>query len=272
MPELPEVETVARSLAEFVTNRTVRSVDVRCAMLRRSLPPDFAARLEGRRILEVRRRAKYLILDLDEHGSWIVHLGMSGRLSRVDPVVAHELHRHDHVVVTFEDATGLVFHDPRRFGLMTIDDPSTSAVLRGIGPEPLSEDFNPAYLAQLRRSTRRTIKDVLMDQHVVGGLGNIYVNELLHVAGVRPRRRLSAMTRRECARVVEATRSVLREAIALGGSSISDFLDGIGRPGNYQAHRRVYDRTGEACAACATPIRSVVVGQRSSFYCPRCQR
>lgn len=272
MPELPEVETIVRSLSPLVTGVSVSSVDVRCAMLRRAVDPSFVESLCGRDLVSVRRRAKYMLFDLDDGRAWIVHLGMSGRLVRVSRLLDHAPRKHDHVIVTLSDGAGLVFHDPRRFGLMTVEHAADSPLLAGIGPEPLEDEFNAGYLAGLRRHTRRTIKDVLMDQRVVAGLGNIYVNELLFTAGVRPRRKLARMSADECARVVAATRSTLTEAIEHRGSSISDFLDGIGRRGAYQWRRRVYDREGEACRACATLIKAVVVGQRSSFYCPRCQR
>ena len=273
MPELPEVETILRSLAPLLTGRRVRSVDVRCGALRRPIGGKFAAALTGRTLLGGRRRAKYLLFDLDDGRSWILHLGMSGRFLHCPVLRARPRETHDHVFVELDDGSGVVFHDPRRFGLMTVDDASSSPLLTSIGPEPLDADaFDTEYLFALRRRTMRAIKDVLMDQRVVAGLGNIYVNELLFVAGLRPRRRLERMNRADCARVVDATREILEEAIEHRGSSISDFLDGIGRRGAYQQRRRVYDRAGEPCVRCRTPIKSIVIGQRSSFYCPRCQR
>jgi len=272
MPELPEVETIVRSLLPLVTGKAVRSVHVLCTDLRRALGPCFGASLTGRRIVSVRRRAKYMLFDLDDGRCWIVHLGMSGRLLRVKQLASHERRKHDHVIVGLSDGAGLVFHDPRRFGLMAVEDAASSTLLSAIGPEPLGRGFHAEYLSGLRRRTRRTVKDVLMDQRVVAGLGNIYVNEVLFTARVRPRRKLASLTAEECVRVVRATREILTEAIEHRGSSISDFLDGIGRRGAYQWRRRVYDRKGEPCRECATPIKAVVVGQRSSFYCPRCQR
>jgi formamidopyrimidine-DNA glycosylase len=273
VPELPEVETVLRSVAPLLTGRTIRSVDVRCRALRRPIAASFAAALVGRTIVGGRRRAKYLILDLDDRLSWILHLGMSGRFLHCAELRCREWELHDHVSVELDDGGGVVFHDPRRFGLMTVEDAAASPLLASLGPEPLdAAAFNAEYLRDVRCNTRRMIKDVLMDQRVVAGLGNIYVNEILFVAGVRPRRKSQRLTGADCARVVDATREILEEAIEHRGSSISDFLDGIGRRGAYQWRRRVYDRAGEPCVSCATPIKSVVVGQRSSFYCPRCQR
>jgi formamidopyrimidine-DNA glycosylase len=273
MPELPEIETIRRTIGPRVCGRVVSDVRVLRPDLRRPLAADFAARLVGRRIGEARRRAKYLILDLDDGLSWILHFGMSGRLLHVSERSAAVPAKHDHVLVELSDGSALVFNDPRRFGLMVVEDALTSALFAGIGPEPLDAGaFSGGYLAALRARTRRTVKDVLMDQRVVAGLGNIYVNEILFVSGIRPRRRLARLTRADCERLSAATRTILLEAIEHRGSSISDFLDGIGRRGGYQWRRRVYDRAGERCARCGTTIKSVVVGQRSSFYCPRCQR
>jgi formamidopyrimidine-DNA glycosylase len=273
VPELPEVETILRSIAPLLIGRKIRSVDVRCRALRVPIARGFAAALTGRAVVGGRRRAKYLLFDLDDGRSWILHLGMSGRFLHCAKLADRVRERHDHVFVGLDDGSGIVFNDPRRFGLMTVDDAATSTLLEAIGPEPLDASaFTPRYLSALRRRTQRTIKDVLMDQRVVAGLGNIYVNELLFVAGVRPRRRLERMTTAECGRVVAATRTILEEAIEHRGSSISDFLDGVGRRGAYQWRRRVYDRAGEPCMRCQGAIKSTVIGQRSSFYCPRCQR
>jgi formamidopyrimidine-DNA glycosylase len=197
---------------------------------------------------------------------------MSGRL-RFSEGAGEPRVLHDHVVAYFREGGALVFHDPRRFGLCVVDDPQTSKLVASMGPEPLDESaYHHEYLSSWRRATARTVKDVLMDQRVVAGLGNIYVNEILFRARVRPRRRMPKTSIDECARIVEATRTVIEEAIEQGGSTISDFLDGIGRRGGYQGSHLVYDREGKACFVCGTPIKAVVVGQRSSFYCPACQK
>ncbi len=273
MPELPEVETLRLSLEPYVVGRRVCGVEVRCRRLRRPLAADFTRRLRGRTIVAARRRAKYLLLDLDGGGSWMVHLGMSGRLLYVENCSHYQAGKHDHVLVSLDGDSLLVFNDPRRFGLMLIDDPANAELLQRIGPEPLdAAAFDGDYLCALRRRTDREIKTVLMDQRVVAGLGNIYVNEILFAARVRPRRRMPRVSTAECRAIAEATRSVLAEAIEHRGSTLSDFLDGVGRRGGYQWRRRVYDRAGQPCPRCATEIKSVVVAQRSSFYCPRCQR
>ena len=271
MPELPEVETIRLSLAPSVVGREIRRVDVYNANLRRPLGDDFAKRLEGRVVVGTRRRAKYLLFDLDNDLSWITHFGMSGTLAyQTDE--SDRVGTHDHVVAGFAGGGRLVFNDPRRFGLMTVEDVATSPLLEGIGPEPLdAKGFSGAYLADLKSSTNRMVKDVLMDQRVVAGLGNIYVNEILFLSGVRPTRRLRRITKRTCERVSDATRFVINEAIEHRGSSISDFLDGIGRRGAYQGRHRVYGRGGEPCRECDSVVKCVTIGQRSSFYCPECQ-
>jgi formamidopyrimidine-DNA glycosylase len=272
VPELPEVETIRRSIDPLVVGRTVASLDLRTPTLRLPLDDSLVRAVRGRRIVSTSRRGKYLMLDLDDGRAWFFHMGMSGRL-RFEAGGVAEAGLHDHVVAHFREGGGLVFHDPRRFGLCVVDDPGTTRLLAGMGPEPLDESaFHEAYLSAYRRRTTRTVKDVLMDQRVVAGLGNIYVNEILFRAGVRPRRGMARTGVAECARLVEATREVIADAIRQGGSTISDFLDGIGRRGGYQGHHLVYDREGQPCVRCGEAIRAVAVAQRSSFYCPSCQR
>jgi len=273
MPELPEVETIRRTLCPLVVGRKVVFVDVRRRDLRRTIPPGFESALVGRTIVGADRRAKYLLLRLDDGLAWLVHLGMSGRLLWLAPGSPSDGAGHEHVVVTLDDGARIVFRDPRRFGSMEITDAADSPLLAELGPEPLdTAHFTSSYLARLRARTRRSVKDVLMDQRVVAGLGNIYVNEILFLSRVRPSRRMVRLTHAECDAIVAATRTIIEEAIEHRGTSVSDFLDGIGRPGAYQWRRRVYGRNGEPCPECGRPIRSSRVAQRSSFFCNRCQR
>ncbi len=269
MPELPEVETVMRCLAPEVTGRRVLGVSVRETRLRGGVAPDFAERLAGRRIEGFARRGKYLLAPLDDGRLWLVHLGMTGRLTLAPPGRADE--RHDHVVVRLDDGRVLTFNDARRFGRVAVIERAGLAAETGAGIDPLDPAFTAAALFALTRGRRTSIKALLMDQRRVAGLGNIYVNELLFRAGIRPGRRASRLRREECARLVRATRAVLDEAIRRGGSSISDYRDGLGRPGWFQLRHRVYDRAGEPCRRCAGPIRARLIVGRSSFYCPRCQ-
>lgn len=270
MPELPEVETVRRGLAESVTGRRITAVTVHERRLRKPLAADFVRRLSGRRIEQVRRRAKYLLLDLDDGAVWLVHLGMTGTM-----VVLPEdepRRTHTHVVATLDDGRTVRFHDPRRFGLMRVGPPDALAELAALGPEPLDADFSADALHAIARRQRRAVKSLLMDQQVVAGLGNIYVNEILFGAGVRPMRRTSRLTRADAERIVAETGRVITEAIKLRGSSISDYRDERGEPGAFQNTFRVYERDGEPCRRCDGVIRRRVIIGRSSFYCPQCQR
>jgi formamidopyrimidine-DNA glycosylase len=271
MPELPEVETIVRGLAPVLRGRRIEAVTVRDGRLRVPIPRDFASRLTGRRIVGMHRHGKFILAPLDDGQLWLVHLGMSGRLTL--GTAGRSTVRHDHVVLRLDDGRLLTYNDPRRFGRLAVIAGDRAPGETAPGLDALSEQFTPAALhAGARRHRRTTVKSLLMDQREVAGLGNIYVNEILFQAGVRPRRRAGRLTRADCARVVAATRSVLARAIAYGGSSISDYRDGFERFGSFQAEHRVYDRAGEPCRRCGTPVRRCVVTGRATYYCPRCQR
>jgi len=270
MPELPEVETLRRGLARAVCGRRIEAVEVRERRLRRPLARSFACALLGRRIDGVRRRAKYLLFDLDDGSVWMVHLGMSGTLAVMPAALPNGVHTH--VIVTLDDGRTLRFHDPRRFGLMRVGAPDRLVELAALGVEPLGPGFSPEFLHQTARGRRRAVKGLLMDQRIVAGLGNIYANEILFAAGVRPGRRASRLSRAQAASIVGATGAVLGEALASRGSSISDYRDERGEPGAFQKQFRVYERAGQACVRCGSVIRRLVIVGRSSFFCPRCQR
>ena len=270
MPELPEIETLLRGLAPELRERTVARVTVRERRLRGGVASDFAARLAGRRFGDPHRRGKYLLVPLDDGRVWLIHLGMTGRMTLAASDRPDE--RHDHVVVELDDGRLLTYNDPRRFGRLAILEAEAVARETGEGLDPLAATFTPAAVFALTRARRTSIKALLMDQRRVAGLGNIYVNEILFRAGIRPRRRAARLRLVDCSRLVRATRAVLAAAIRAGGSSISDYRDGRGQPGWFQLRHQVYDRGGEPCRRCATPIRTQVVVGRSSFYCPRCQR
>lgn len=273
MPELPEVETIRRGLRRLVRGRRVTRVEVRDRRLRIPVRTDFAADLAGRVIVDVDRRAKYLLLRLDADRVWIVHLGMSGKLIRVAD--GRPLARHDHIVAHLDDGAELRLHDPRRFGLSVILPATELAAwppLRRLAPDPFDPRFDGPWLYARARASRRTIKDLLMDQTEVAGLGNIYVNEVLYRAGVRPGRRACRLGAAAAERIARACPALLEEAIRWCGTSLSDYRDGEDREGGFQAHLCVYGRTGEACRACGGQIRRTRAGNRSSFYCPRCQK
>ena len=235
---------------------------------RRSL----AERLTGARVEQLRRRSKYILIDLDTGETLIVHLGMSGSL-RILPAEA-PAGKHDHFDLVLDDGHLMRLRDPRRFGavLWHEGDPQTHELLGALGPEPLDADFDGAYLYRATRTRRAAIKLVIMDSHVVVGVGNIYANEALYRAGIRPQTAASKVSRERCGRLVEAIRQTLREAIALGGSTLRDFTNSAGEPGYFQQHYFVYGRAGEPCRTCGTAIKRIRQGQRASFYCPRCQR
>ncbi|MGB5103309.1 MAG: bifunctional DNA-formamidopyrimidine glycosylase/DNA-(apurinic or apyrimidinic site) lyase, partial [Steroidobacteraceae bacterium] len=230
-----------------------------------------AAALAGRRVLDVRRRAKYLLIEL-EHGTLIAHLGMSGSL-RVLPAEAPLL-AHDHYDLLLDSGRCLRFNDPRRFGclLWTDGDPEAHPLLAELGPEPLGRAFDLDYLAGKARGRRIAIKQFLMDQHVVVGVGNIYASEALFRAGIDPRRAAGRVSRGRLGQLIEAIRDVLGEAIRQGGTTLRDYVNAEGTPGYFRQKLYVYERAGLPCRRCRTPIRQVVQGQRSTYYCPACQR
>ncbi len=269
MPELPEVETVRRSLLPIV-GQHIAAVEVFEPRLRRPVATDFSRRLVGQTIRSIDRRGKYLLFALSSGETLLVHLGMSGALL-LQPTGTDRI-AHDHVRLRLSSDGQLTYNDPRRFGLMRVGRRDDLAELRTVGPDPLSTDFAVADLAALARGRKKPVKNLLMDQRALGGIGNIYANEILFRARIRPGRQARRLSRRELERLLHATRSVLRHAIRLGGSSISDYRDGSGQPGYFQLRLQVYDRTGQRCRRCGTAVRRQVHAGRSSFYCPQCQR
>ncbi len=277
MPELPEVESLRRILHRSAVGRTITKVRVAEPRLRRRVAADFAEALAGRRIDDITRRAKYLMLELAGEMTLLTHLGMSGSLThRGRDFKDDEFNaKHDHVTLALDDGTNLVYNDPRRFGLMMAvarAELAKLAELRGIGPEPLSREFNADYLASKARGKKVAIKNLIMDQRVVAGVGNIYASEILFRAKVRPTRAAGKVKRDELERIVAATPIILRAAIGSRGTTFRSYRDSEGQPGRFAKRLQVYGRDGEPCYVCGTPIRNIVVGQRASFYCPKCQR
>jgi formamidopyrimidine-DNA glycosylase len=271
MPELPEVETTRRGLAPHVIGRRIIEVVVRDPRLRWPITADFAPTLAGRRIEALRRRAKYLIMELDR-GAAILHLGMSGALSLV--AAGTPAAKHDHVDVVIEGGSTLRLTDPRRFGSLhyVAGDPEQHPLLRPLGPEPLSTRFTPEHLHHVTRGRRASIKETLMNARVVVGVGNIYASEALFRAGIDPRAAAGSIGIRRYAKLVEAVRATLADAIRAGGSSLRDWRHADGSLGYFQQQYFVYGRTGEACRRCAAPIRELRQGQRATYFCARCQR
>ena len=271
MPELPEVETTRRGIAPHVTGREVRAVVVRDARLRWPVPTARLQReLVGQRVEDVARRGKYLLLTTSA-GTLILHLGMSGSLRLVRAEEPPQ--KHDHVDIVLDNGQCLRLRDPRRFGavLWTTRAAERHSLLTSLGPEPLDDDFNGDTLYQRSRGRRIAIKAFIMDSKRVVGVGNIYANEALFLAGIHPLAAAGRVSRARYERLAAAIKQVLQEAIDQGGTTLRDFVNGDGKPGYFQQRLNVYGRAGEACPHCGGPIRLIRQGQRASYYCPRCQ-
>jgi formamidopyrimidine-DNA glycosylase len=275
MPELPEVETIRRGLALRISGRQIVRADLRRPDLRRPFPPMLATRLEGAHIGGLSRRGKYILVELDETGILLLHLGMSGRITAGGSDSPVE--KHDHVILTLDDGTVVRFNDPRRFGLIDYLPRGKEAehpLLAGMGPEPLGPGFDGAYLDRALSGKLTSIKAALLDQKIVAGLGNIYVCEALFRAGLSPRRLAATVVGARAQRLVTAIREVLGDAIEAGGSSLRDYVQANGELGYFQHRWAVYGREGEPCTACtcAEGVRRIVQSGRSTFYCAKRQR
>jgi formamidopyrimidine-DNA glycosylase len=298
MPELPEVETVRLGLAPAMEGHVLTAVETRRGDLRRPFPKDFAARLKGRKVKRLRRRAKYLLADLDSGETLVIHLGMSGRMSvfslvapaRADaPGKPRKLGnyvydtapagagtgKHDHVVFETDAPARIVFNDHRRFGLMDLVETGRledDKLFAGLGVEPLSADFDTDYLVEALDGKKTPIKSALLDQRLVAGLGNIYVCEALFRSHISPKRLAGSVKREKIAPLVAAIKKVLKDAIAAGGSTLRDHAQATGDPGNFQHHFLVYGREGLKCKnKCPGTVKRIVQAGRSTFYCPKCQ-
>jgi len=271
MPELPEVETSLRGIAPHLQGRRILRLEARERRLRWPVPESVDAAVAGQRITALSRRAKYLLLEL-EHGALILHLGMSGSL-RVLPA-STPAGPHDHIDLVLDDGHCLRLRDPRRFGSLHLAQPTVEAhpLLAQLGPEPLSPAFDGAYLHRLSRGRRAPVKTFIMDSHIVVGVGNIYASEALHRAGIHPHRPAGRIALPRYERLAAAIKTVLAAAIAEGGTSLRDFVQEDGNPGYFARELKVYGRAGLPCPGCGEPVRIQRIGQRSSFYCPRCQR
>jgi formamidopyrimidine-DNA glycosylase len=271
MPELPEVETTRRGIAPAILGRRISAVVVREPRLRWRIAATLPDAVSQQTVRAVRRRAKYLLIDLDQ-GSLILHLGMSGNLRVMSAETAPLTH--DHVDIVLETGQCLRFNDPRRFGSLhfTEGDPGEHPLLRRLAPEPLEAGFDGAYLARMARRRKVAIKQFIMDSHVVVGVGNIYASESLFRAGIRPRRAAGRVTRDEMDRLAKAIQAVLEEAIKVGGTTLRDYVSPEGASGYFRQKLFVYERAGEPCRRCKTPVRQITQGGRSTYYCPTCQK
>lgn len=272
MPELPEVETTRRGVAPWIEGVRVAAVELRQPMLRWPVPAQLVRELPGRRVLAAERRAKYLLFRAEGDRTLMLHLGMSGSLRVLQHAAPPS--PHDHLDIALETGRVLRFHDPRRFGSAdwVAGDPLQHALLRALGPEPLGPDFTSDYLAAACRGRRVAIKQHIMNGRIVVGVGNIYASEALFRAGIHPARAAGRISPARLASLVVAIREVLEAAIRQGGTTLRDFAWGEDRRGYFRPELAAYDRAGEPCLRCGADIRAVVQGQRSTYYCPGCQR
>jgi len=271
MPELPEVETIRCGLAPLIVGKRIDRVIVRTPKLRWPIPADLSRTLCGQVIRSVERRAKYLVFRC-HGGSMIIHLGMSGRLRVISGAVNPG--KHDHVDIVFNNNTSLRFCDPRRFGalLWSAADPLQHPLLINSGPEPLTMEMSATYLYERSRGRRVSVKQFIMDHRVVSGVGNIYANEALFAARINPLTPAGRISRERYQRLASAIKKTLRKAIAAGGTTVRDFQNESGDPGFFQLKLKVYGRGSAPCFECGHAIRCIRKGQRSTFYCPQCQR
>ncbi|MBM0103804.1 bifunctional DNA-formamidopyrimidine glycosylase/DNA-(apurinic or apyrimidinic site) lyase [Steroidobacter sp. S1-65] len=271
MPELPEVETTRRGIESSVVGQVIKKVIVREPRLRWRVPRELPELAAGQRVVSLRRRAKYLVFDL-QRGGMILHLGMSGSLRVLPGETPPSMH--DHVDIVMDTGLCLRFNDPRRFGslLWVADDPLQHKLLKSLAPEPLSDEFNGEYLARAAKGRSVAIKQLIMNGQVVVGVGNIYASEALFRAGVRPRRAAGRLKRAEFEALVKAIKEVLNDAIRAGGTTLRDYFNPEGMPGYFRQKLFVYERTRDPCRVCKTPIKHFVQGQRSTYFCPQCQK
>jgi formamidopyrimidine-DNA glycosylase len=271
MPELPEVETVRLGLVDKLTNRRISKIIFHCNQLRYPIDNQWKKMLAGQQIVQLSRRGKYLLFHFKQ-GGCIWHLGMSGSLCLVNR--NYRRIKHDHIDIHFDNGKRLIYNDPRRFGLFLVSNktPEQHSLLQHLGPEPLTDHFNHHYLAHALKGKKSCIKQAIMDNRVVVGVGNIYASESLFRANISPLQAAYQLSDKQCKALVEAVKITLEKAINAGGSSLKDFVNSEGKPGYFQQQLFVYNRTEEACYWCESPIVKVTLSGRSTFYCPSCQR
>ena len=273
MPELPEIETLKLSLEPIITSTNIEDVDIKCAKLRYQISPELKLHTANSRIIRLRRLAKYLVLDLDNEYSLIIHLGMSGRLTVRDQDYIFQ--KHDHIIFYLSNKQYLVFNDARRFGMVDFTETSqlmSHRYFRNLGLEPLSDRFDAPYLYNKLHNKNIVIKKALMDNNIVVGVGNIYASESLFISNIHPNRSCKDLTLLEISKLVAAIKSVLTDAISQGGTTLRDFVDGDNKPGYYKQKLMVYDRMEQQCFDCNDIIIKIKQAGRSTYYCSTCQK
>lgn len=271
MPELPEVETTVRGIAPSIERGVIKKVTVRCYQLRWPIPANLENLIQDQKVLQVRRRAKYILITF-ETGTLIIHLGMSGRLRILTNNIAPQ--KHDHVDFNFNSNIILRYTDPRRFGaiLWTEDIPEQHVLLKNLGVEPLTAEFSSKYLAAKMIGRKVAVKIAIMDSKVVVGVGNIYAAEALFLAGIQPQKPFNLLKNTQINRLVSAIKHILSQAITQGGTTLKDFYNTDGKPGYFVQKLNVYGRAGQACVQCGHSLELMILGQRSTVFCPMCQR
>ena len=286
MPELPEVEVVKRSLKRGIINLSIKKVIIKTNKLRYILNKNKFKLIKNKKITKIRRRSKYIIIFFDSNFSMLIHLGMTGKFFFQKKNISLNLsfyhnnqkeRKHDHIIFVFNSNLRLIFNDVRKFGFIKIYEKKKFLLnqhFKNLGPEPLKNKFNYNYLKTYIEGRKRTIKDLLMDQKCVSGLGNIYVNEILFFSGVRPAKKIKKITNFEIKKIIEFSKKIISKAIALGGSSIKDFSSSSGKKGSFQQHFSVYGKKDENCSKvkCGGKIKKIVIANRASFFCNKCQK
>ena len=288
MPELPEVEVVKRSLEIAINNVKIKDIKIKNRNLRYKVDKNKIKKLVGLKILDIKRRSKYLLFHFEKNILMLVHLGMTGKFTIIDKKdnrlktsfyydLKENDHNHDHVIFFFKNRLKLIYNDIRKFGFIKFDHISKvneNSHLKYLGPEPLGNRFNFGYFKDYLKGRNRIIKDILMDQKFVSGLGNIYVNEVLYYSKINPSRKIDKIKDLEIKKIIKNTKSVLKKAIRLGGSSIKNFSSVAGKIGSFQQHFNVYGRAGDNCSNsnCRAKIQKIVISGRASFFCPKCQK
>ena len=271
MPELPEVETTANGIKPWLLNKTLKKIKVHNPSLRWRVPENLSDNFKGEKITNVCRRGKYILIETQKNSELIIHLGMSGSLT----VITKEkpLLKHDHVELIMQDDTIIRYNDPRRFGcVLDSEDFSKHPLISNLGPEPLSDDFTAKYLKYKSQNKSQAVKNFIMDGHIVVGVGNIYASEALFMAGINPKKAAGKISLQKYSTLVDAIKKVLLNAIAAGGTTLKDFVNADGKPGYFSQQLNVYGRKDKNCRHCNNPIQQIIQGQRSTFYCPKCQR
>ncbi len=274
MPELPEVETVKSGLEQNVIGKKISNVNISNKNLRFPFPDNFISNLTNNKITLVTRRARYLLIHLDSKQILLVHLGMSGKLNYFS-TFPKSTKKHDHVFINFDDNSGLIYNDTRRFGFVDLVDEgkiNSHKMIKDLGPEPLMEDFNSNYLAKILKNKSMNIKTTMMDNKIVVGVGNIYINESLFLSGISPLKPSNKLSLSQIDLLIKNIKGILQKAIKAGGSTLRDYVDLKGDVGEFQFDFKVYARDNENCFDCSSFIKRVKQNGRSSFYCPKCQK